>query len=218
MHLKNGSVIRGEIIEKRSDSSIRIQTENRNIFVYKEDEISTIGEIVEENNRRGFISILEISYAAGTGQTHTFQDQLFFNADHVVSLRTINGYEFNDYFSLGIGVGIDKYQHFELLPLTVNFRAALSDKKITPFVEFNIGNSFKISNQEPGFLFNPAIGLRSYISPKTALIFSFGYKMQETKFTHRTFGLDPRIGISNHRLFKVPASLQFFTFNVGFSF
>ena len=42
VHLKNGSVIRGIIIEQSPDQSLKIQTSDGNLFVYTMEEIARI--------------------------------------------------------------------------------------------------------------------------------------------------------------------------------
>lgn len=42
VYLKNGSIIRGQIIEKIPDSIVKIQTKDGNVFVYKVEEIEKI--------------------------------------------------------------------------------------------------------------------------------------------------------------------------------
>ncbi|CEN39008.1 hypothetical protein CCYN2B_60001 [Capnocytophaga cynodegmi] len=44
VYLKNGGVIKGEIIEQVPNISIKIQTKDGNVFVYEMDEISKISK------------------------------------------------------------------------------------------------------------------------------------------------------------------------------
>ncbi len=65
VYLKNGSIIRGTIIEQVPNKSIKIETANRNVFVYQMDEIEKITkeEIIKNQKvkytgkRRGFIGL-----------------------------------------------------------------------------------------------------------------------------------------------------------------
>ncbi len=65
VYLKNGSVIRGVIIEQVPGKSIKIETANRNIFVYQLDEIEKIAKeeiskkqkVKYTGERRGFIGL-----------------------------------------------------------------------------------------------------------------------------------------------------------------
>ncbi len=54
VYLKNGSVIRGTIIEQVPKKTIKIQTKDRNVFVYNIDEVEKIAkeEIKEEQTNQ----------------------------------------------------------------------------------------------------------------------------------------------------------------------
>ena len=66
VYLKNGSIIHGLIIEQVPNKSIKIQTTDKNIFVYQMDEIEkltkeAVGSKVKKNNltqkRKGYIGL-----------------------------------------------------------------------------------------------------------------------------------------------------------------
>lgn len=56
VYLKNGSVIRGLIIEQVPNKSIKVQTRDESIFVYQMDEIEKLGK--EEDTSYSFKKIL----------------------------------------------------------------------------------------------------------------------------------------------------------------
>jgi hypothetical protein len=72
--LKNGSIIRGMIIEQVPNQSIKIQTKDRNVFVFKYDEIEkmTKENLPADNSnnksqvidfkKSGFINLTEINW------------------------------------------------------------------------------------------------------------------------------------------------------------
>ena len=57
VYLKNGSIIRGMIIEQIPNVSVKIQTEGRNVFIYKMDEIEKITKEEKLNNSNNDIKI-----------------------------------------------------------------------------------------------------------------------------------------------------------------
>ena len=79
IYLKNGSIIRGIIIEQIPNQSLKIQTKDRNVFVFKYDEILKItkeylptDELQNSSNSKsykksGFINLTEINYCPGIG-------------------------------------------------------------------------------------------------------------------------------------------------------
>jgi len=61
VYLKNGSIIHGVIIEQVPNQSIKIQTRDNNVFVYKMDEIEKIAKEIpskgnQSNNGSGFFA------------------------------------------------------------------------------------------------------------------------------------------------------------------
>ena len=117
VYLKNGSIIRGIIIEQVPLKSIKIETIGGNVFAYYLDEIEKITkeprfaqEVIKNQEKlststglkKGYRGIVELSPVLPWG----------------VRLDVINGYQFNPYLSVGAGVGL----HFDfesglLLPL-----------------------------------------------------------------------------------------------------
>ena len=64
VYLKNGSIIRGVIIEQVPDKSIKIETADRNVFVYQMEEIEKITKEqfdkksdFNSERRKGFIGL-----------------------------------------------------------------------------------------------------------------------------------------------------------------
>ncbi|MFC2079925.1 hypothetical protein ACFLRQ_00460 [Bacteroidota bacterium] len=88
-----------------------------------------------------------------------------------LKLNVINGYQFNPYFSMGIGTGIWYHRH-ALVPLFADFRAYLLDKKISPFLALDTGFIFR----ESIFLL-PTFGVSWKLSKYFVINLSFGYHL-----------------------------------------
>lgn len=188
VYLKNGSVIRGVIVEQIPNKSIKIQTADRNIFVYEMDEIEKISkediESSSQNVRRidsdtkqvkpqgfqpkesGFWGVFDlgtITYFAQMGPNRT----LFSN-------RIILGGRLSKHFSMGAELGFDfgrflissggfggfnTYQGILAIPVGLTTRTSfLGDSKATPFFDFGVG--YHLSNFNTDF---PDNGI--YFSP-----------------------------------------------------
>src|SRR5690606_4050890 len=101
--LKNGSIIRGIIIEQVPNKSIKIETADKSVFVYQMDEITKITKEAYpmKSNRgqegtglkTGYLGLVELGGDFGIG---TFQINR-------ARLNIINGYQINPYFSAGMG-------------------------------------------------------------------------------------------------------------------
>jgi hypothetical protein len=183
VYLKNGSIIRGIIIEQQPNKLVKIQTSDGNVFVYKIDEVEKITKEPYYNTTRkkgnshfqyretnGYKGFLDLGYTAGTGDLG--EDELEINGTY--------GYQFNPYLFLGVGTGVHYYfdSNKVALPIYADFRTNFMNNAITPFVGLKVGYSpFDFE----GFYLNPNAGVRFALDNKAlkALNFSMGYSMQK---------------------------------------
>ncbi len=170
VYLKNGSIIHGTIIEQVPNESIKIQTKDKNIFVYKMDEISkmTKEEVYQrqeprkskraamgdgERKKNGYTNITELSFARSFNTTSTsylngsssyYEESEFdkINNGPSIGVQTINGYQFSPYISAGIGLGINIHSRLFLLPVFVGVRGNFLPGRVTPFVAIDAGYSY----------------------------------------------------------------------------
>ena len=185
VYLKNGSIIRGVIIEQVPNKSIKIETADGNIFVFQIDEIE---KIVKERYRRrdrtfskkglqsGYKGVVELGYQIGID---------YYGEDRV-KLDIINGYQINPYFSLALGTGVRYYTWSEdiLIPIFADFRINFIDNNISPYLSVGIGYSFDAIDyfEAVGFLLNPTAGISFKVSNKSAMNVGIGYEMQIKEF------------------------------------
>lgn len=186
VYLKNGSIIRGVIIEQVPNKSINIETADRNVFVYQMDEIEKLAK--EQYQRKsgsslnntglqsGYKGIVELGYQIGTGD---------YGMDRL-KLNIINGYQINPYFSLGFGTGLRYYfdEEAALIPVFADFRANFINNKVSPYFSLGVGYSFDATNdfEGVGFLLNPTVGVSFKVSEKSAMNVGLGYEMQKMDF------------------------------------
>jgi len=230
VHLKNGSVIRGVIIEHVINKAIKLETSDKSIFVFEMDEIEKLtkervpietkaSEKKEEEppkpkreiKQKGYTNITELNFGFRDAFTYGF--------------HTINGYLVNPYFSVGFGVGIEAYpsslfgqwnnETWAMLPMFIDARANFINGPITPFFSFGAGYSIPLDESFPhtnmgGVLINPALGAKFFISKSTALNFSLGYRFQELnrKFNQWQFG-ETAVQRSEHHSVTVKVGVTF---------
>lgn len=187
--LKNGGIIRGLIIEQTPNVSLKIETSGKNVFVYSIDEIEKITkEIVENKNAKngllkGYKGIAEIAYQMGVGDIKA--DNFKFNF--------INGYQFNPYFSLGLGVGLRIYDNQNFgnrnninpiiaFPIFADFKINFIDNKISPYISVSPGYSHALTHKgdfdKIGFLFGVHVGISMKTNYKSAFNIGFGFERQ----------------------------------------
>ena len=105
--------------------------------------------------------------------------------DHdIFSFSTSHGYQFNPYFFLGAGVGVEYFFDYEavVVPIFANARGYFMDRKTSPFIDVKIGYSPVGDIQ--GLYFSPSIGVSIGVSKKCAVNLSIGYNLQMAKFYH----------------------------------
>jgi len=181
VYLKNGSIIRGVIIEQIPNKSIKIETEGRNVYAYQMEEIEKLAKEPYPGRRNrtyqgvlqeGYKGIVELGYEIGA-------DRYSLNR---LKLNIINGYQLNPYFSLGLGTGVRYY--FEtgtaLIPLFADFRGNFMDNNISPYLSLGVGYSFNASRyfDGVGFLLNPTAGVSFRIPGNSVMNVGIGYEMQ----------------------------------------
>jgi hypothetical protein len=136
-------------------------------------------KIYEES---GYINITELNFGIGVGKSKDFCSYGF---------QTINGYKFNSNFSIGLGVGIDKYNYATLLPIFIDLRI-YHIRNSKPFIYLSgaAGYSCDLSGYSNGYYrgnlnnvcwgpyLNPTLGLRFPLFSKATINLSAGVKFQ----------------------------------------
>jgi hypothetical protein len=228
VYLKNGSVIRGIIIEQIPNQSIKIQTKDRNVFVFKYDDIEKItkenppldysnnNSKVTDFKKSGFINQTEINYSPGIGLIE-YGNNSIRNSINFIGFRTVNGYQLNQHFSFGIGIGIDNYKDETFLPVTADIRMTLLKGKASPVFTWNVGYAVGLNNIQGGVIFNPQIGIKTFISKNVAYLFNLGYKSLGQEITYID-GYIFQPPAPTPRFVTENINFKFITISTGFSF
>ncbi|MEM8908936.1 MAG: hypothetical protein AAGD05_13905 [Bacteroidota bacterium] len=188
VYLKDNSYLKGKIIAETDDqitlqlldeSTIQLSTKN-------------IQQIKRTKNP-------QLIYPNGTsfierGHYHVINSGLLVGYDYSFDefklgghlLHFIKGYQFNPYFALGAGVGVDQYD-FTMIPIYADVRGNLFNRSIAPFYALNVGYSFAFGDNNNGFfnedfrggwLIHPTLGLRFATRKSMSYTLEFGYKFQ----------------------------------------
>lgn len=195
VYLKNGSVIRGTIIEQVPNESLKIETNDGSIFAYKMSEVEKITKerivtrgrqsrhITFDGNgmQRGYRGFVDIGYTFATGD---------YGANRV-DFSTSHGYQFNPYFFAGLGIGISYFHEDELteIPIFVDLRSDILNNWISPYVDFKIGYTVY---DNKGFYMFPSVGCH-FILDKIGFNVGIGYTMQKLEiYYYRNYWSDRR--------------------------
>lgn len=212
VYLKNGSVIKGVIIEQVPNVSLKIKTSDGSLIICQMNDVEKITK--EErytrdyrkdvNNRKaarntlkGYKGFVDVGYIA---------DLSDYNADKV-EISTSHGYQFNNYFYVGGGVAVDFYTDADLIaaPIFVDFRANFINKKITPFADIKTG--YSVGDVE-GVYVATGVGVRFSLKGKKALNLKLEYNYQQYDYYYRGYYIN----------FDDTLDLEGLGFKVGFEF
>lgn len=194
VYLKNGSIIRGIIIEQVPNVSLKIETADKSVMVYKMEEIEKMTKetVVKEhaspgmkfgsgNNsgiKPGYFGMTNFGYGFGLNDTSKGLNTLDF--------ETINGFQAFPYFSFGIGTGVKFWMMKDedtkplLVPAFVDLRGHFLKGPISPFIGIDLGYCWMVSPDAKGlgFLFKPSVGVSFVLGGMSRVNIGTGYYMQ----------------------------------------
>lgn len=139
VYLKNGSVIRGIIVEEFPGKSVKIQTREKNLFVYQLDEVEKI--------TRELYSGSGATASSSTRKNKGFNayiDQglnIWFSGDpYPMNYTSIAlGYKVNRVLFIGGGTGLLARKGFVAVPVFIDTRLTLTKTKVAPLLNFQAG-------------------------------------------------------------------------------
>ena len=221
VYLKNGSVIRGTIVEQQPNVLLKVKTADGSIFVYPMNEVEkitkeeAINRESEKSNRirtdvKGYRGSVEVGTIVNFRASGIPIDRGAF------SITTSHGYQFNPHLFLGAGIGLDYHAAGGSLfmPLFVDVRANFLNRDITPFWGVKIGYAVgsKVSEVvNPGIYFNPTFGVRFILNRQSAMNIAFGYNLQQQIVKKDIYYNDNFFiytGVYHHRLLRDALSLR----------
>ena len=207
VHLKNGSVIYGIIIEQIPGQRVKIQARDGSIFIYTADEISRITREKAPQQERQIIYLDRNYPLLGA---HAELGITGFGKDMRLELLPSVGAYINRHIYLGAGIGLNfsswKYaadsKSFWLLPIYAHGRGILplGTEYFTPFADLKLGYSAGLTNSQlSGLYFSSALGVA--VKKYT---FSIGYGSQSVKIgtlnnattTANMSGLSIKLGVT----------------------
>ena len=210
IYLQNGSVIRGTVIEQVPGELIKIETRDGNVFVYKMEEVSKMtrehsgrNHSIKQNQyiakSNGYVGFVEIGYGFGVGELKFRGETISKYADRF-ELDVVNGYQFNPYCFVGLGVGVNIFTNDALsskdkisIPVFIQGRFNLLNKGVSPFLALNLGYNIDTQRGESyeqygytitypgGIMFEPTLGAAFRVSNKMAATFGISYSLMQFK-------------------------------------
>ncbi|MEA3317760.1 MAG: hypothetical protein U9R54_07365 [Bacteroidota bacterium] len=201
VYLKNGSVIKGEIVEIKADEYVKIKSLCDNIWVFKNSEIDKI--LKEE--RKAISDSIKTPIFTEYGTYTNFSLGFLYgianeNVNPPLSVLIGGGYNFKNNMSVGLLTGVELLDN-AFLPAMVNFRYSFVNTKISHFVFFQSGYSFVLDDTDDniymynndekqnygGIVINPGFGLKWNLNQDNALAVSIGYRYQQNKYSYNDY-------------------------------
>lgn len=187
VYLKNGSIIRGLIMEQVPEKSLKIVTPNGSTIFCTLNEVEKITKELpagqENSSRRSeygwlpaprYRGFVEESAIIGTGEFALNRTQVL----------TSHGCQINPYLYIGGGLGVNYWidDEYFTLPLFAHVRSEIHkayNKRVSPYLDTKIGYSL---GDFHGFYCLPSAGCHIYFGKsKLGLSAAIGYNVQLTE-------------------------------------
>lgn len=201
LYLKNGSILRGKIIESTPGKGVRIEIVGKNVLFIEENEIQKM-VMREKTEIQAEVTEPIIAKTACKSSGLEFQPNihLYGGTAQTWGLTATAGYNFNNHVSAGIGTGVEWFNG-AMLPVFLKVNYKVLGGSLSPFVYGQAGYSFDIerdpyyypiysssyyepnSNQWGGILAATGIGVRKDITDHFGVTFSLGYRYQRSLIT-----------------------------------
>ena len=194
LYLKNGWVLRGQLLSAPTADPLRLQTADRNEFVFRQSEIDSLRQRPQPPARlnvaykeRGFGHFTELGALAGRNTSSSVNTSAF-------SFQVVNGYKFSQWLYTGLGVGADLYATQSIVPVFASVRGDFTRRgTILPFYFLDGGYGFNITGKdntllqpvtyEGGALWALGAGVKVLFNNNTGFLVSLGYRTQRTTLT-----------------------------------
>lgn len=226
LYLKDGSILRGNIVEQYRDSLVKLQMNGGSIFAISTKLIGNIEynakpyqpdlppgtDMPDSNKNSGYFNITAMGVLPGSNY---YYDYYYGNPQSGTSvgftIQTIHGYRFNKHLLAGAGLAIDIIQ-YPMGQLFADGRYEILDRKTTPFVFIDCGYGIPLSkghqdaNSEVtysgGITAGGGAGMRINFRNEGAFILEAGYKMEKASenIKYETWGTDQTNNYTYSRL------------------
>ena len=205
LYLKNGSVIRGKILEQTDDGQIKIEIVGGNILTFTADQVKSIKfeprtTTVNTQTLPKYKPRIYTPPPYHVPQTGNYQVALLgwvagrspngFRPGF--SAHYIYGYRFSQYLSLGLGVGFDVYNLVDngdgATQFYVDGRGYFKENTQTWYYKLNLGygspftGRWNIQESKGGIYMHPGLGWQFSSRSGTHFIIEFGASFQKAQF------------------------------------
>lgn len=193
VYLKNGSIIKGSVVEVIPNGSVKIQTQDGSLFVFDMSEVDRIvneektqSEEQEDNSedylKRGFRGFVDLGIHGGFGDA---EDNLLLMSSFTA------GYQINRFLFVGAGCSptltlydneyYDEVETGFILPIYGAIRFDFVNAKVSPFLDSRVG--YSVTDDCRGLYTYIGVGCRI-----KKLSLSAGYTYQQKELSGDYYG------------------------------
>lgn len=202
IYLNNGNIVKGEIIELKENISVKIQSVNGEVYEYKMTEVRDIknnGDPImpKQPKRAKYTKYTEqetkywYSAEASSGISLIYSERNI----GLAQFNVTNGYRFNEYLKVGLGIGFRYYivngrqrksSNPWVFPIYLDVRGNFQSqevRRIVPYWSLDTGATIR-----DGFFVSPTLGLR-FGGKRSNILLGVSYTGQsmDTKDKHNDF-------------------------------
>ena len=159
VYLKNGSIIKGDIVEIVPNKTLTVETADGSTFVCNYDDIDKIAREKSENNEviakksennevSATPKIKNNSSPLKRGYSGDVSSGFFAGEVWGADILTTHGFRFNPNLFIGLGTGVrfSDYAYTVSIPVFVDFRYDVLKYKISPFIAVKSGVSIDLEH------------------------------------------------------------------------
>ncbi|BDS11651.1 hypothetical protein [Aureispira anguillae] len=215
VHLENGEIVRGEVLEYDPKKTIKIRILGGSILVYNSSEVIKIEkEKVKESDKTKTIHSKRPLHVKDKGIYHSIMGGLMFSNERFLgasgglpsglSLDYVVGYQFHRLLSVGAGIGFNVPAYELYMPAYANVRGYFFKGSASMYYDVNIGYGFLLGgnfwaggNQTGGFYARPSLGVRFPSTKKCHLTMDVGCTIQDRGLgLNSIYALSLRLGVT----------------------
>jgi len=185
-YLKDGSILRGEVIENISGKTLKIKTAENKVYSIDQTDIDSVSNATkiksnteEPKNskvkKEKYNGILEVGYVGGVGR---------FSYDRIMA-NFVNGVMVDNKVSIGLLTGVRYFgEEHILIPISMDVRYFMvQNKKASPYIGVSFGQLTNLKNglDDSGILLSGKLGVSINGKNNNSIILGICYEYQEIR-------------------------------------
>jgi hypothetical protein len=204
LYLKDGSVIRGTLIESITGSHVRFKNAEGEVKQYPMAEVDRTS--ISGKNNRAAVELKRIGYSHISSLGVLIGQSLYYGNSANPSFQTINGVRIGSHWSVGIGTGLESFGMGAQMPLYAHGRYTPLKGNVSPFVDAMAGYAFSLAPQinyydgsnsstQAGITGGIGGGVKFMTSQRFGMTVGMGYRFQRMNRSYNaTFWTGDDIG------------------------